>query len=458
MRIAAALPDQPLSYRKGSDEVIVEDLSSDYTEKYRPQFHYTCNHGFMNDPNGLLYCDGEYHLFMQHLGGSGHAVSKDLVHWVQLEQALTPDNIGACWSGSAVVDKDNTAGFQSGKEKVLVALYACYRVTPVNPTETYAAGAVHCLQQRSRTHLDQVRGQPRRAQQDRDPKMFWHEAAKRWCMVLYQCPPGRAYLSSPDLKHWTKEGESLRQRVPRPGGTAGGRRAQRAEVDRDNGRRHVFRGRLRRQRVQVRRSRPARGVRQEFLRDADVQRHSQIRRPLHPDHLDERRGAVPAHADGGPADDLPSRTHPAPLCGGAANVRQPRREIEKLYKKEHVFKDQAFGAGENPLKGLSGDLFDVRLEVEPGEASEIGLRVRGEPIRYLVKDAAMVCGEGKAPAALEGGRLKLRVLVDRVSLESFAQDGKATISAKSCPRIPPRRWSFTRSAVRPGWFRQAYGS
>ncbi len=76
----------------------------------------------------------------------------------------------------------------------------------------------------------------------------------------------------------------------------------------------------------------------------------------------------------------------------------------------------------------------MRLEVEPGEASEIGLRVRGEPIRYLVKDAAMVCGEGKAPAALEGGRLKLRVLVDRVSLESFAQDGKATISAKFMPK------------------------
>ena len=81
-------PTVPRKYKPGSDVKFKEDLSSDYKEKYRPQFHFTCNHGSMNDPNGLLYYEGEYHLFMQHAGW-GHAVSKDLVHWAQLEHALS---------------------------------------------------------------------------------------------------------------------------------------------------------------------------------------------------------------------------------------------------------------------------------------------------------------------------------------------------------------------------------
>ena len=108
-----------------------ETSSNYYQEKYRPQFHFTPEKGWMNDPNGLVYYDGEYHLFYQHNPDStvwgpmhwGHAISKDLVNWEHLPIALYPDSLGYIFSGSIVVDENNTTGFQTGKEKPLVAIF-----------------------------------------------------------------------------------------------------------------------------------------------------------------------------------------------------------------------------------------------------------------------------------------------------------------------------------------------
>lgn len=131
-----------------------------YRERYRPQFHYTVKKGWINDPCGLVYYEGEYHLFNDHnpfgnripgaLGDKSrptsrwsHAVSRDLVHWQQMPIAILPDKLGAIFSGSGVVDRANTAGFTKGNDKTLVLVYTSAG-KPFSQSSHDTASGSHC--------------------------------------------------------------------------------------------------------------------------------------------------------------------------------------------------------------------------------------------------------------------------------------------------------------------------
>lgn len=181
------------------------------SDLHRPAFHFTPPAHWMNDPNGLVHYDGEYHLFYQHHPDSlvwgpmhwGHAVSRDLVHWRHLPIALYPDEHGMIFSGSAVVDHHNTAGF--GKE-ALVAVFT-YNNHTYNDIKRVEDQNIAHSTDRGRTWTkyegNPVVPHPGDLTDFRDPKVFWHE--DHWVMALAAGDRVLLYIS-PDLKNWERSG------------------------------------------------------------------------------------------------------------------------------------------------------------------------------------------------------------------------------------------------------------
>lgn len=176
-----------------------------YQEYDRPKVHFTPKKNWMNDPNGLVYFEGEYHLFFQYNPSSnnhdnmnwGHAVSKDLYHWEELDTAIKPDELGTIFSGSAVVDKNNTSGlFESGSGGI-VAIF-----THDGDSQQQS---IAYSKDNGRTFI-KYDGNPVIPNTEivdfRDPKVFWHEDSEKWVMSL-ACGDHIQFFNSPNLIDWT---------------------------------------------------------------------------------------------------------------------------------------------------------------------------------------------------------------------------------------------------------------
>ncbi|MBN3582265.1 glycoside hydrolase family 32 protein [Algoriphagus aestuarii] len=200
------------------DDIIFKDNS---VEKFRPIYHFTPREAWMNDPNGMFYYEDEYHLFYQYYPDStiwgpmhwGHAVTKDLVNWEHLPIALEPDELGYIFSGSAVVDIDNSTGFGTKENPPLVAIYTYH--DPVGERE----GKVDFQTQGIAYSLDKGRTWTKYENNPvldnpgikdfRDPKVTLHETTsgkKIWVMTLAVADHIEFY-SSEDLLNWDKTGE-----------------------------------------------------------------------------------------------------------------------------------------------------------------------------------------------------------------------------------------------------------
>jgi fructan beta-fructosidase len=186
-------------------------MSAITKQNYRGVYHFSPQQNWMNDPNGLVYFKGEYHLFFQHhphgmnMGEMhwGHAVSKDLMAWEELPVALEPDELGMIFSGSAVVDWKNTTGFFEDKPG-LVAIFTHHLNMPEGqPPIQYQSLAYS--KDKGRTWTKHA-GNPVLTHDTfidfRDPKVFWHTEKSRWVMIV-ACGQMVCLYHSPDLIHWT---------------------------------------------------------------------------------------------------------------------------------------------------------------------------------------------------------------------------------------------------------------
>lgn len=185
-----------------------DTFDSSNRETYRPVYHHTPVYGWMNDPNGMFYKDGVYHLYFQYnpygsMWGNmtwGHSTSTDLTHWTYEGTAIVPDAWGAIFSGSCVVDKDNTAGFGKG---AVVAFYTSAKSTPWGDIQSQSMA--YSLDN-GKTFIKYEHNPILTSTECdfRDPKVFWYAPGKHWVMMLAVGQEMQIY-SSGNLKEWKKE-------------------------------------------------------------------------------------------------------------------------------------------------------------------------------------------------------------------------------------------------------------
>jgi fructan beta-fructosidase len=424
------------SDQKKEASIVSDEL---YNETYRPQFHFSPRKNWTNDPNGLVYYKGEYHLFFQHnpfgidWGNMtwGHAVSTDLVHWKQVGNALDPDKLGTMFSGSAVVDWNNTAGFQKGDEKTLVAIYTAAGGTsdlskgqPFTQCIAYStdAGKTWTKYEKNPVLQHIVGG-------NRDPKVVWYEPDKKWIMALYKDGSTFAFFSSPDLKTWTHLHD-----IDVPGcdecpdffplAVDGDKNNMKWVWTAANGRYLVgsFDGK-------------------RFAPQTKVQ-HSDWGRNYYAvqtfsDTPDGRRIQI-AWMRGGRYPKMPFNQQMSFPCEmklrntpqGLRMDRTPVKELDLLRTKEQKWSDVTVKPGDNPLAGVSGELMEIQAEIEMGDASGFSFNTRGEIINYSAADKKITCLGASAPLDPAGKTIKLQILVDRSSIEVFGNAGE--IAMTSC--------------------------
>lgn len=458
-----------------------------YAEPYRPQFHFSPERNWINDPNGMAYHNGEWHLAYQYnpFGNTwghmswGHAVSKDLVHWEHLPLAIPEQGGVMSFSGCAVSDVNNTSGFGRNGETPLVAIYTGHIEAKKRQDQRLAYSLDN-----GRTWT-QYEGNPVidiNAAEFRDPKVFWHEATGKWVMVVALAKEHKVRIyGSKDLKSWdhlSDFGPAGAVKVPNwecpdlfelavdgtnekrwvmvvnvgDGAVAGGSGVQYFVGDFDgktftseNPRDTILWADYGRDAYAFQSWDNAPGGRRVWLAWMNNWQYANAI-PTFPE-----RGAMTAPREVGL-----TRT-----AEGVRLVQTPAAELEKLRGEPVVLEDVTLEPGADPLAalGVEGDTLDIEAEFEVDAASRFGLRVRegasertdvGYDLRLREvfvdrrdsgQDGFHAAFAGYQHAKLpvpKDGRITLRILVDRSSVEVFANGGVVSITDRIFPSLASR--------------------
>lgn len=426
-----------------------------YAEPLRPQFHFSARRGWLNDPNGLVYYNGEYHLFFQHnpygreWGNMhwGHAVSSDLVHWREVGEALFPDELGTIYSGSAVVDEKNTSGFGRGGRSPMVLFYTAAGEHAKEP-KPYTQAMACSIDGRTFTKYE---GNPiidEISAGNRDPKVYWHEPTRKWVMALWGEEDGHHvvfFFTSPDLKKWTRTQALKGSRVGQGGFLFECPDFFELPVDGDpkktkwvifgaNGEYGLgdFDGR----RFTIEEG-PYRGIGGDVFYAAQTfANEPKGRRVLIP----WLRGAVspgmPFNQCMGIPMELRLRTTPE----GVRLTYTPVEELKSLRAAEESFAPLVLKSGETQrLPGVDAELVEVRAKLRPPADGKVTLSVRGIPVIYDAATGELSVNGVTAKARLDAGALDLAIYVDRTTIEVIASNGEAFIPLGVLPDPQNRR-------------------
>jgi len=443
-------------------------------EKFRPTYHFSPLYGWMNDPNGMVYKDGEYHLFYQHnpYGSKwgnmhwGHAISKDLINWEHRPDAITPDALGTIFSGSAVVDTDNTAGFGAG---AIVAIYT------QNSDRQVQSIAYSTDNGRSFTKYENNPVLTSDARDFRDPKVFWHKDTQRWIMLLAVGQEMQIFSSS-NLKDWSfessfGEGQGAHGGVwecpdlfelpvdgtnekkwvllcnLNPGGPFGGSATQ-YFVGTFNGKEFVNES-------------PSKTKWMDWGKD----HYATV---TWSDAPDNRRIAIAWMSNWQYANDVPTSQYRSPnsvprdlslftVDGETYLQSAPSPELLKLrdISKKRSFKVNGTRTIKDMIAGNEG-AYEIELTIENQHADVIGFRLyndKGEEVdmQYDMKEKKFSMDRRKSGdvgfnenfpmltwTAIESGKdeLKLRLFVDKSSVEAFGDGGRFVMTNQVFPSEP----------------------
>jgi len=421
---------------KGFDSVYQADMyigeENIYREKLRPQFHFTSKRGWNNDANGMVYYDGQCHLFYQHnpYGWNwgnmtwGHAVSTDMIHWVELGDAIHPDRLGTIFSGSAVVDVNNTAGFQTGDEKVIVCIYTSAGGTnPMSKGQPFTQSIAYSNDcgitwkvYEGNPVIGHINGG------NRDPKVIWHEPTNQWVMALYLDDNTMGFLTSKNLKSWELQSRlKCFHECPE---------LFELSLDGDqNNKKWILYG----------------GSGEYLIGAFDGRHFTPQAGPIPFQHgncfyASQTFSNIPVEdgrriqmawgrvaMPGMPFNQMmlfPVKLTLHTTEEGPRMFAEPIREIEKLHAKQWRWENKILKPAENLLSGISGELFHIRAELKVGDVRQTGFVIRDIPVVYDVQKQQLSCQNKTAPLKPVDGKIRLELLVDRTSIEVFGNDGR----------------------------------
>ena len=415
-------PETELSVRE-SDTMDIEGL---YSEELRPQAHFSTKNGWNNDPNGLVYLDGTYHMFYQHNPGSpkwenmhwGHAESKDLIHWEEKDMALYPDNTGTMFSGSAIVDNKNTLGLQTGDLPTGVLFYTS--TAPFCQRMAYSTDGFKTIKKyENNPVIEHI------VDANRDPSVVYCQELGKYVIALYLEKDIYALFTSDDLVSWTE--------------------IQRIKMDGDNEcpdlfcintpdgeRKWVLIGAHDRylvgdfkngQFVSVQDIRSlhfgnsayagqsfsdlpnGRAVRVDWLRwfDLSADRFSQ-------------QMSIPLEMSLNKIDGI---YHLSVL---------PVKEIEAIFDKTQKYENLSLKAGEKTSFALEDSAYIFKIHAKALKDNKLSVSFFGKTVECDLKENSIKLDDHKGPLSYTGEALDVTVVVDRCTVELFSDDGRIYIT------------------------------